>query len=413
MGAIGNWLFGNAKSDWANASQQQNVGNWLQQNATIPGYQDMYNQGFGQDQANAYGDAYAAKMGIPGIIANSSAITSAQADNNAAAKTAQDEANATELANNAANSTARQTNTQGVLDKQVAANDATSKGVQQNILDTYGNAIKSNNDFTTAQEAASGDAYDKSQARLGTQMDFNNATSAQASAPAMAAVMRSLRAQGIDPNSPQGQAQIAKVNVGRAQSFDNNMANNIAASNTLTLGKQKANQDIATSGQANDQSLHLGQSGATNAESVRSTGADNAYVGNYGTATNNNLNTDLANQDQQLNNVRGATATNLANQNSQQTNARNDIMNAYNLNNTAYQQGVAAQTRDNTTKQTALTGLAGQENQAYGDAINWNGQATGAANSAFNSYNQDYQNQSKNAGWGSSLLGGLFGGLFG
>jgi hypothetical protein len=244
-------------------------------------------------------------------------------------------------------------------------------------------------------------------------MDFNNANTVRNTAPEQASALRALRAQGVDPNSPQGQAALARVNSTRAQAFDNNQANNIAASNQLTLGKSGALNQLGQEGLANDQTLgqswlnndnglSIARSNAGNNEAIRSTNADNNYdqTGSQEAMANENQN--LGQMNNWYANQRGD-----INQNS--TNKRNDIMTNYSLNDKAYQQGVNGQNTNTQNKMAALGGLTTQQQIAGNNALAWNAQGNQANEAAWKQYAGDYGLQQPNAGWGTKMLAGAAG----
>lgn len=125
-----------------------------------------------------------------------------------------------------------------------------------------------------------GQAYDSATTNIQRLLpggDLRAAAAARSFAPAMAAAQRRLRTAGVDPNSPEASGILQNVDLARAHSMDDIMANSnsqyIQALNSLGLGKNNAQNQLALSGLQNRQGLKLGDLG--NQQGLRQTGFGN------------------------------------------------------------------------------------------------------------------------------------------
>lgn len=306
------------------------------------------------------------------------------------------------------------------FDQQQADNhDTTGRLMQRNsdvaaanqgdIWNTYSGARDNSKKFFDSEKEAAGKAFGESRDLLAGQMDFNNATAARSFSPAMAATQRRLRASGVDPNSPEGIAQLQKIDIARAHSFDDNFGENIDKQNKLTMDEYGENNRLGSAALSNDNGLAIEETDKVGKNRSDAMDRNNSYDARQNDITSRNLSDQYGRTANYIDNRRNDIMARDTLQKSEGSRNADLSREGMAVDTQNYNDKVGARGRDLGIQQYGQEGLNGQMNSAYSNANTVNNSGNASANAAYQGNANTYQLEQANAGWGTKLLGGIAG----
>jgi len=322
-------------------------------------------------------------------------------------------------------------------------NEASSRDIIQNILDTYGTLGEQTNDtfyglrdankltyedLLKASTGAYGNAFQELE-KMRPGGDFAAATAARAFAPETARVMSSLRRAGTDMNSPEASAALGGVGEAKARAMDDAFGRNASDFSRqaidLNLSKFGAESGIKNARLANETALATGQLGETTrlGETQLS-----GVTGQKGKATDAAQVIDESRKNDQISNMLNSlglrsdwwdkmNATDVAGRQMEREdlttkgklteNMNAADMNALNLKLEQFGLGKNFLDADQATKDKAMANLMGISDQQYANMFKAGASAQGSSNSALQAFLTSFGLQNADAGWGAKLLANL------